>query len=119
MGVIKQYGKQVFPHGISYPVQTLTAASTATAITAQGVTIIQDSTQSKTFRLSAPEAGLTKQIAIAQGSTAGDTTVSGNGATLSGSTAVAFGSGADGGMTLIGMSTSSWAIISNYGGTLT
>lgn len=114
----KNYGKQIFQHGVAQPVQTLTAASTATPISSEGVTIIQDSTQAKTFQLSAPKPGLRKDIAIAQGSTAGDTTISGNGATLSGSTAISFVTGKDGGISLIGMSTSAWAVIANSGGTL-
>ena len=118
MAVTKQYTQHMDDAGRRDKVQTLTAASTATEVSNFGVTIISASTQSKTFQLAAPKSGIRKTIALTGGSTAGDTTIDGNGATISASTAVSFATGVSGGIELVGISTAAWVLVANSGGTL-
>lgn len=117
MGIVKDYNRRVADAGRIDKVQALTAASTGTPVSNYGVTTIS-STQAKTFQLAAPKAGLRKTICATGGSTAGDVTIDGNGATIGGSTAVAFANAVSSAVELVGTSTSAWAIVSNAGGTL-
>lgn len=118
MSITKSYTRRVHDAGRMDNVQTLTAASTGTEVTNYGVTVVSASTQAKTFQLAAPRAGLRKTLALTGGSTAGDTTFDGNGATISGSTAISFATGVSGGAELVGISTGAWVMIANDGATL-
>lgn len=118
MAITKSYTREVHDAGRMDAVQTLTAASTGTEVTNFGVTVISASTQAKTFQMAAPKAGLRKSLALTGGSTAGDTTFDGNGATISGSTQVSFATAVSGGAELVGLSTSAWAMVANDGATL-
>jgi|SRR5690606_23619054 len=110
--VVKQYTRRVDDAGRMEKMQNLTAASTGTQVTNFGVTVI-NSTQAKTFQMAAPRPGLRKAIAVVGASTDDITTLDGDGATIAGSTAVTFDG--PGGVELVGISTSAWALVGSAG----
>jgi hypothetical protein len=114
MAIEKKYIRQYFKAAPVVPVQALTGSSTATQITNFGLTTItHTSTADKSFKLARPIAGAQKTIAVRNGGSTQNIFV------RSASTAVTFFpttsnlldfAGANPFITLVGISTSQWAI---------
>lgn len=114
MAINKVFLRQHFKAATSVPVQALTSASTGTQITNFGVTTItHTSTGDKTYKLARPLAGVTKNISVRNGGSTQNVFI------RSVSTAVTFFpttanlmdfAGANPSVSLVGISTSQWAI---------
>lgn len=125
MAIVKDYNRRVADAGVLDKLQLLTQASTGTRITNYGVTVIDsNSTAPDVYQMDAPRPGLRKTIVAVSGSTAGNITVN------NASTSVTFLNSTNDGIaftggpsllqsaSLIGISTSQWAVISIDGGAL-
>lgn len=117
-------GKLNFESGGYYtaPVQSLTAAQSATAVTNFGLTNLSGTTTGPTYTLAAPVPGLVKYVSLSATSSGAthrarlQSNTTGVSLDTTGGNLITFATSAIRGVTLVAASTSSWRITGVYTG---
>lgn len=121
MAITKTYTREVFDAGSAQVVQALSTSDTGTTVNPYGVTTFTNGSDDKTYSMGAPIVGLEK-VLVADISSTGVTTVITDSTTTTifgtTNTAIAFSTGAGRyrNVSLVGLSTSQWAVVSSSTG---